>query len=149
MRMIDADAFGQYLADWQMNLRNAGECGGCEAELHGKVMTALDEQPTVESVTLEMDTKFMSKLILQANEQLQKVNMRERLMTALASLTDPYYARACFDVVKAEANVYTVDVECVRMELACKLIASGHSREDVLAALETHSENALYLKGWL
>lgn len=145
MKMIDADAFGQYLADWQMNLRNAGECGGCEAELLGKVMKALDEQPTLMGV----DSKLMSKTIMEVNEQLKKVSMREQMMTALASLTDLDYARACFDVVKAEANVYAVDVECIRMDLACRLIASGHSREDVLAALETHSENALYLKGWL
>lgn len=147
MRTIDADVFGKYLADWQMNMRNAGECGGCEAELLGKVMKALDEQPTVESVTLEIDTKLMTKLILQANEQLQKVSMREQLMTTLASLTDLDYARACFDVVKTEANVYAVDVECIRMERACKLIASGHSRKDVLAALETHTDAALDLRG--
>lgn len=147
MRKIDADAFGRFLSDWQLSLRNANECGGCEAELLEQVMKALDEQPTVESITLELDTKLMNKLILQANEQLQKVSMRERLMTALASLTDPYYARACFDVVKAEANVYAVDVECIRMERACKLIASGHSREDVLIALQTHTEAALDLHG--
>lgn len=47
MRKIDADAFGRFLADWQLNLRNANECGGCEAELLGQVMKALDEQPTL------------------------------------------------------------------------------------------------------
>ena len=47
MRKIDADAFGRFLADWQLNLRTANECGGCEAELLGQVMKALDEQPTV------------------------------------------------------------------------------------------------------
>lgn len=47
MRKIDADAFGRFLADWQLSLRNANECGGCEAELLGQVMKALDEQPTL------------------------------------------------------------------------------------------------------
>lgn len=47
MRKIDADAFGIYLADWQLSLRSANECGGCEAELLEQVMKALDEQPTL------------------------------------------------------------------------------------------------------
>lgn len=47
MRKIDADAFGRFLADWQLSLRKANECGGCEAELLGQVMKALDEQPTL------------------------------------------------------------------------------------------------------
>lgn len=47
MRKIDADTFGFYLADWQLSLRSANECGGCEAELLGRAMKALDEQPTL------------------------------------------------------------------------------------------------------
>ena len=47
MRKIDAEAFGRFLADWQLSLRNANECGGCEAELRGQVMKALEEQPTL------------------------------------------------------------------------------------------------------
>lgn len=47
MRKIDADAFGIYLANWQLNLRSANECSGCEAELLEQVMKALDEQPTL------------------------------------------------------------------------------------------------------
>lgn len=47
MRTVDADSFATLLADWQLKLRNANECGGCEAALLERVINALNEQPTV------------------------------------------------------------------------------------------------------
>lgn len=60
MRAIDAHAFGQYLADWQLSLRDSNECGGCEADFLDLVFKALNEWPTLtnESEWINADTQL-------------------------------------------------------------------------------------------
>ena len=43
MKIVSVDKLCAYLSDWQLNLRNTNECGGCEAELLERVIAAVNE----------------------------------------------------------------------------------------------------------
>lgn len=48
MRLIDRDSLAAYLAEWQRRLAEHNECGGCAAELIGRVAQVLDGWPTAD-----------------------------------------------------------------------------------------------------
>lgn len=51
MRLIDRDSLAAYLTEWQRRLAEHNECGGCAAELIGRVAQVLDGWPTADGGT--------------------------------------------------------------------------------------------------
>lgn len=49
MRRIDADRLAAHLAEWKRRLAEAGECGGCAAELIGQVARVVDGWPEADA----------------------------------------------------------------------------------------------------
>lgn len=58
----------------------------------------------------------------------------------VAVVSSPAFSNVCYDVVRADKNIYRVDVEIERLDAVYKLLCMGVRQEDMLYLVDHNRE---------